>query len=119
RLVAQAGFVQPNPFDSMAIEAEVQASAPEQPAVNVPMGASATWNATYAQAREGKTIGVPYHDVKVTDAAKLGAASVLYQSVALGKSPPSALTDIRSVFLDEGIRDMGFAPAAGLGGADL
>jgi mono/diheme cytochrome c family protein len=55
----------------------------------------------------------------VTDPSKLGTATGLYASVRLGQLPPSALTDIRDVFLDEGIRDMGFAPAAGLTGKEL
>jgi hypothetical protein len=120
RFVESAGFApQPNAFDSATIEAEVQASAPSQPAVNVPMGKSSTWDALYAQARAGSAIAVPYHDVKVTDPGKLNTASMLYQSVQLGRAPPGALTDIRDVFLDEGLRDMGFAPAAGLDGHAL
>jgi mono/diheme cytochrome c family protein len=119
QLIARAGFSQPNAFDSAAIEAEVQASAPSQPGVNWPMGASATWSSIYAQARVGDQIAVPYHDVKVTDPDKLGAASALYRTVQSGQAPPGALTDIRDVLLAPGARDMGFAPAAGSSGADL
>jgi hypothetical protein len=119
RFVQQAGFSQPNAFDSTAIEAEVRASAPGQPADNVPPGASSTWNGIYDQAVHGDAIAVPYHDVKVTDPGKLASATSLYQSVAQGRTAANALTDIRDVFLDEGIRDMGFAPKAGLSAPDL
>lgn len=120
QFVAAAGFgAQPNAFPSAAIEAEVEQSAPGQPAVNVPMGTSATWETIYGVSQAGDAIPAPYHDVKITDPAKLAAASQLYQSVEAGQTPPDALTDIRAVFLDQGVRDMGFAPAAGLDGKGL
>jgi hypothetical protein len=120
QLITAAGFgTQPNAFDSATIEAQVEQSAPAQPSLNLPAGTSPAWSSIYAQAELGNEIAVPYHDVKVTDPVKLAAASALYQSVQSGQQPPSALTDIRDVFLDEGVRDMGFAPAAGLDGGAL
>ena len=48
KFIAAAGFAnQPNAFHSAAIEAEVAASAPEQPAINVPSGWSETWKTIY------------------------------------------------------------------------
>jgi hypothetical protein len=115
-----AGFGdQPNAFDSAAIEAEVRNSAPRQPLVNVPLGESHTWDGIYAVAKLGQAIAVPYHDVKVTDATKLAAATNAYRKVSLGQASPNSLMDIRDVFLDQGLRDMGFAPADGLDGHAL
>lgn len=117
-LVTQAGFGdQPNPFDSAAIEAEVKASATMQPQINTPPGRSATWQARYDQAVSGRFIATPYHDVKVTDPGKLANLSSLYQSWMAGML--DELPDIRDLFLDAGLRDMGFAPRAGLDGRSL
>ena len=49
-MIKQAGFGdQPNVFNSAAIEAEVTAAAPMQPAMNAPMGASPTWKSALRQ----------------------------------------------------------------------
>jgi hypothetical protein len=114
----QAGFgAQPNAFKSAEIEAEVAASAPKQPAVNTPPGRSPTWQAAYENAVSGQFIATPYHDVKVTDPAKLANMTSAYLKWKAGS--PSLLPDLRDVFLDEGLRDMGFAPRAGLDGRGL
>jgi mono/diheme cytochrome c family protein len=118
-LVATGFGDQPNMFDSKAIEAEVSASAPEQPLINVPAGKSAAWQALYDRAVAGQVIAAPYHDVKVTDPSKLAAMTDIYKQVAAGAAAPSKLPDIRDVFLDDGLRDMGFAPKAGLDGRGL
>jgi hypothetical protein len=55
--------------------------------------------------------------VKVTDPAKLAQATSAYQAWLGGTSPE--LPDIRDVFLDQGLRDMGFAPKAGADGRAL
>ena len=53
-LITAAGFgTQPNAFPSATIEAQVVSSAPQQPAVNVPIGASAAWTAIHEQALGG------------------------------------------------------------------
>jgi hypothetical protein len=115
----QTGFAkQPNPFPSALIESEVRASAVGQPGINVPVGQSVTWQSLYSQA-QGKFIAPPYHDVKVTDPVKLAANTLLYRNVMAGSAPLSALTDIRDVFLADGLRDMGFAPPAQLNGRGL
>lgn len=121
-LMAQAlgilGFdEQPNAFASEAIEAEVKQIAPMQPATNIPLGWSATWQAAYDEAVAGRQIATPYHDVKVTDPFKLAAMSTAYRSWLAGDT--ADLPDIRDVFLDDGLRDMGFAPKAGLNGKQL
>ncbi len=115
--VKQAGFVQPNEFQSAAIEAQVASAAPGQPTVNVPSGWSATWQGLYDQAAAGDFIATPYHDVKVTDPFKLASATAAYKAWVGGTT--STLPDLRDVFLDEGLRDMGFAPKLGLNGREL
>jgi hypothetical protein len=115
--VTQAGFTQPNYFRSAEIEAQVARSAPQQPAVNVPQGWSATWQALYDEAAAGSFIATPYHDVKVTDPVKLSAMTTAYQAWLGGTR--TNLPDIRDVFLDTGLRDMGFAPKVGLDGRGL
>jgi hypothetical protein len=116
-LIKQAGYAQPNAFASAQIETEVAQSSAGQPAVNVPPGTSATWQALYDAAATGRFIAPPYHDVKVTDPVKLQSMTSAYQLWLAGSI--TSLPDIRDVFLDEGLRDMGFAPKAGLDGSGL
>jgi hypothetical protein len=114
----QAGFGdQPNGFRSAEIESEVAASAPQQPAMNTPPGQSPTWQALYENAVAGRFIATPYHDVKVSDPNKLAHMTSAYLQWKGGA--PLVLPDIRDVFLDEGLRDMGFAPQDGLDGRGL
>ncbi len=116
-LVTQAGAgAQPNAFPSAIIEAELKASAPGQPVVNDPPGTSATWQSLYDKAAEGLFIAPPYHDVKATDPTKLAAMTNAYKSWSPGGAD---LPEIRDVFLDTALRDMGFAPKAGLSGRGL
>jgi hypothetical protein len=118
KMVTQAGFGdQPNAFDSQTIENELKASAPMQPAVNVPLGASATWARTFMGGATGRFIAAPYHDVKVTDPVKLATATQAYQDWLAGRR--SDLPDLRDIFLDEGLRDMSFAARANADGAEL
>ena len=118
QMVTQAGFGdQPNAFDSQAIEMEVTAAAPMQPWANAPMGTSATWKAAYEKAVAGQFIATPYHDVKVTDPVKLAKMTKAYTQFTSGAA--SDLPDIRDVFLDAGLRDMGFAPKSALTGRQL
>ncbi len=119
-LVAGAGFAsQPNAFDSANIEAEVQASSPEQPNVNVPAGRSATWQRIYDQAIAGNFIAVPYHDVKSTDPAKLAIATKIHTQVASGTAPADTLPNISDVFLESAYPDLGFSPKAGATGHEM
>jgi hypothetical protein len=118
QMVTLAGFgKQPNAFASAAIEAEVSHSASAQPTVNVPVGRSATWQAAYDAAVGGQFIAAPYHDVKVTDPKKLATMTDAYKSWLGGASKD--LPDIRDVFLDDGLRDMGFAPKRDLTGRQM
>jgi hypothetical protein len=113
-----AGFgAQPNAFASAAIEQEVGTSAQGQPASNVPPGQSPTWQALYDAAAKGQFIATPYHDVKITDPDKLAHLTSAYQSWQAGGV--TELPDLRDAFLDDGLRDMGFAPALGADGAAL
>ena len=115
--ITAAGFGdQPNVFHSAAIEAEVTASAPHQPAVNVPAGTSKTWQAIYDAAIAGRFIATPYHDVKITDPTRLAHMIEVYGKVRSG----AALTeDIRDVFLDSAMTEMGFAPGVEMDGRAL
>jgi hypothetical protein len=110
---------QPNEFPGGLIEIQVKASAPGQPEINVPRGTSATWNALFANAVTGAFIPVPYHDVKVTDPGKLASLTSAYRSVMDGLTPRAALPDLRDIFLEEGLPEMGFRPKAGATGAEL
>lgn len=110
---------QPNEFNGSRIESEVDASAPAQPAMNSPMGQSQTWMQIHEQAAAGQDIPVPYHDVKVSDPVKLAQLSDAYRAVMSGGKPLASLPDLREVFLDEGLADMGFAPDQGLSGAGI
>jgi hypothetical protein len=119
-VVTGAGFApQPNAFDSAAIEAEVKASAPEQPAVNVPAGTSAAWQKIYDQAVAGNYIAVPYHDVKSTDPVKLAKATSIYRDVASGTASADRLPNISDVFLQAAYSDLGFSPKAGATGTEM
>jgi hypothetical protein len=118
QMITQAGFAnQPNAFDSAQIEAEVMVSSKVQPMLNTPRGRSATWDATYMGGAAGQFIAAPYHDVKVTDPDRLAAASRAYLAWASGKT--NGLPEIGDVFLDDALRDLSFAPQAGLDGRGL
>ncbi len=117
--ITRAGFGdQPNPFHSAAIEAEVIASSPMQPAINVPLGASAAWQAMFDPACAGQFIPAPYHDVKITDPQKLSVMTERYRQFRDGGTPHLEV-DIRDVFLDSGLVDMGFAAPPELDGRAL
>lgn len=118
KMITQAGFGnQPNAFQSDVIEKEVLWAAPAQPAMNSPVGWSATWSLIYENAVAGNVIATPYHDVKVTDPAKLAKMTKAYQGWMSGTL--AEIPDIREVFLDAGLRDMAFAPKLGLDGRQL
>jgi hypothetical protein len=119
QLIRAAGFAdQPNAFPSAQVEAQVDASAPLQPALNVPMGASAAWSAVYEAAAAGQAIAAPYHDVKVTDPDKLARMTSEYVAWRTGAAA-TLPDDIRDVLLDAGLPDMGFEPAPGMTGKAL
>ncbi len=113
---------QPYPFDSAAIESEVQTSAAvrggDQPFDNSIPGQSATWQAAYARSLAGEVIPVPYHDVKVTDASKLARMTRAYQDYRRGDVARDELPDIRDVFPDDPhlLAQMGMMTEPGLSG---
>lgn len=107
-LIRGNGFAnQPNQFNGGAIEAEVARSSPGQPANNNTPGVSATWNALYNNATQGNVIPPPYHDVKVTDAAKLASMTAAYQAFVAGNIAAPDLPDIREVFLESRAFEIG------------
>jgi len=119
RFITAAGFgVQPNAFRSAAIEAEVTASAPGQPERNVPAGVSTTWRKTFDAATQARFIPAPYHDVKVTDPIKLAHMTDVYVKYRSGASS-SLNEDIRDVFLDSAMIELGFAPDQDMDGRAL
>jgi len=111
--------IQPNQFDSYTIENEVKLSNPQQPDINVPPGKSATWDSIYEASVRGEFISVPYHDVKVTDPIKLGAMQKSYLNFFKGLLAPEDLPDIRDVFLDSKLAEIGFKVKPGLDGAGI
>jgi hypothetical protein len=113
---------QPNAYVSTTIEAEVEESAAlaggKQPEDNSVPGESETWKALYARANAGKAIGVPYHDVKVTDSAKLARMTQAYVDYREGRMARQDLPDIRDVRPDDPtlLAHMGLATEPGLDG---
>ena len=105
---------QPNEFNSGRIFGEVNNTSGAQPQVNMPIGKSKTWDALFQKSVLGQQIPPPYHDLKVTDAAKMSAAAAAYKSVTSGAKPASTLPDIRDVFLDAALPDLSFRSAPGL-----
>jgi hypothetical protein len=110
---------QPNEFLSRQIEGEVRNSNPAQPQDNSQIGRSATWNAAYEQFVQGLTIPPPYHDVKVTDPAKLASHTAAYVAVMNGTMPPEKMPDIRDIFPDAAMRNLGFGVKEGASGAEI
>jgi hypothetical protein len=119
-LIENQGFkIQPNEYNTNNILKEVQVVNNQQPAMNVPMGASATWVKLYNQSMAGLDIPPPYHDIKVTDPLKLGIATTAYANVMAGTAPAAGLPDIRDIFLDSAMSDMSFRPAPNLTGRQI
>jgi hypothetical protein len=107
QFVRLAGFGnQPNEFNTRRIELEVSGTSVGQPFENGTPGASPTWNALNARFLQGEVIPVPYHDVKVTDAAALAQmtdAYVQHRTSGAGAHLP----DIREVFREDRMYEMG------------
>jgi hypothetical protein len=119
-LVRDNGFAaQPNEFRTGAIEGEVRNSSPGQPVNNATPGTSATWNTLYNQFVLGTVIAPPYHDVKVTDPAKLQIMTKAYQDFRSGTLPIDQLPDIRETIPAVALRDMGLMVKAGLTGPQI
>lgn len=118
-VVGQGFENQPNVFDSEQIEDEVRRSSKAQPEVNFPAGRSSTWQRLYDASASGRFIPVPYHDVKVTDPDKLSYASGLYRLFADGDLPLANVPDIRRVFLEGALEEMGMRPQKGATGKEI
>jgi 5-methylcytosine-specific restriction endonuclease McrA len=105
--------VQPNEFDTDAIQSEVEDSSPNQPEDNTIPGRSATWDALFARVLTGEMIPVPYHDVKVTEPALLAKFTKQYQDFKAGLVPMDKFEDHRNVLRTDQkqLGDMGFAVA--------
>jgi hypothetical protein len=109
-------------FDSLAIEKEVQQSAAarggNQPFDNAVAGDSPTWRAAYELNQRGGTPALPYHDVKVTDPAKLRQRSEAYQAYLRGELDRDDLPDLRDIYSDDWARraELGVATTPGLDG---
>jgi hypothetical protein len=105
--------VQPNEFDTDAIQSEVEQSSPNQPEDNTIPGRSATWDALFARVLTGEMIPVPYHDVKVTEPALLAKYTKQYQDFRAGLVPMDKFEDHRNVLRTDQkqLGDMGFAVA--------
>jgi hypothetical protein len=120
-----SGPGQPNEFQGGVIEAEVLQHARtlggSQPDDNAVPGVSPTWQETYAYAQRGQAIPVPYHDVKVSDEAKLTAMTDAYQAWRPGELSPDELPDVRDVFPDDVERqaELGFTTTPGLSGEEV
>jgi len=118
-LVRDNGFGnQPNVFRSRPIQNQVNQT-PGQPANNDIPGSSLEWQRIYNNTVTGQFIAAPYHDVKVSDSAKLASFTASYQAFLNGTLAAADLPDIRNVFLDAGLRDMGFKVMAGLDGQQI
>jgi mono/diheme cytochrome c family protein len=96
-LVENQGFQkQPNEFNTGKI---------------LDQGESATWMTLYTNSMASMDIPPPFHENRVSDPAKLAAATAAYQAAMAG----TPLTmDIREIFLDAGASDMTFRPATSL-----
>lgn len=118
-LVRGNGFGnQPNRFNSRQIQAQVNQT-PGQPANNAVPGTSTEWQRIYNGTVTGQFIAAPYHDVLVTDPVQLQTATNAYQSFLSGTLAASALPDIRNIFLESALPNIGFRVMAGLDGQQI
>jgi mono/diheme cytochrome c family protein len=92
---------QRNLFPSPMIESEVNASATGQPFDHSVVGSSPTWEGLFAEAKAGRAIPVPFHDVKVTDPARLHDAATAWRAFVDGteREPP----DLRTLMREEAL----------------
>jgi len=92
---------QTNLFPSPVIEGEVNASAPGQPFDHTVCGTSPTWQGLFDEAVAGRAIPVPFHDVKVTDPARVVGAANAWRAFVAGerREPP----DLRELMREEAL----------------
>lgn len=123
-LVEQTNSVQTNLFPSPVIEAEVEASSPGQPFDNRVVGQSATWDVLFHNAVVGDAIPPPFHDVKITDPARVAAVADAFHAHRQDSSDPSAgrrnpMPDLRDVIRVEAEQGMMVRAPDGLSGREL
>jgi len=116
-LVEQTNSVQTNLFPSPVIEAEVEASAPGQPFDNRVVGQSATWDVLFDNAVVGAAIPPPFHDVKITDPARVAAVADAFHAHRQNSSNP--MPDLRDVIRVEAEQGMLVRAPDGLSGREL
>jgi hypothetical protein len=92
---------QPNEFPSVTVAAEVEDSAPGQPADNRTPGRSQIWQDIYQVALRAEAIPTPYHDVKVTSPDKLARMTQALVQFRSGMLSKRAFPDIRDVHPDD------------------
>jgi hypothetical protein len=64
----------------------------------------------------GDVIPMPYHEIRVHDMKKVAVAAKSYQDAVSGAIPRAKMVDLRDVFDDKGLADMGFVPQPNLDG---
>jgi hypothetical protein len=108
-LVKAEGFGnQPNEFNSNQIEDQVAAN-----------GTSTTWQALFDRAVNGLAIPVPFFRIRISDPAKLTAATNSYRAVLDGTAQPSTLVDIRDIFSEEAMQSTSIHAKPGLSGRGI
>jgi hypothetical protein len=116
---------QPNQFDSLNIEKEIEESAAaeggNQPFDNRVRGLSPTWQIAYESSKRGEFIPTPYHNVKVTDADKLERMTDAYQQFQRGELSVMELPDFRDIFPDDHhvLAEIGISTEPGLSGEEV
>jgi hypothetical protein len=116
-LVEQTNSVQTNLFPSPIIEAEVEASSPGQPFDNRVVGQSATWDGLFHNAVVGDAIPPPFHDVKITDPARVAAVADALHAHRQNSGNP--MPDLRDVIRVEAEQGMMVRAPDGLSGRQL
>ena len=112
-------------FDSMRIEQEIKQNSAEagggQPVDNRIPGESETWRAAYENSLLGGALTLPYHDVKVTDADKLGALTEALQALSRAELQDEDLPAVRDVFPDDPklFAELGLATEPGSSGESV
>jgi len=100
--------IEPNEFDSEAIDAELSGS-----------GSSPTWQALYENAITGQAIPPPYYGPDQTDPTRVAAFVDTYLAVTSGSAPTSELPATSTLFQDALLPLMSIRPAQGLDGRGM
>ncbi len=79
----------------------------------------ANWMPRYLAGVNGTVIPAPSFRIRITDPAKLAAATKNYRDVMTGVLPPSALMDIRDIVDPTALPEMSLRPRPGLDGRGM